>query len=201
MSSGTTQQSDLQIISSDISNPKDVESLSPTNAVNSGSYNACCLLPKAIQLTFCDFILDNSYAMETMEIGSEVSTHDSSNPCESDRVNIEPLHQLKNTWTMMSGFVVEKALTAKDKIVDTYNSEQVQTLKQRTAETVVYVKDKAVSGAVTAKEKAVETYHSEQVQALKQRTVEVVSYAADKTIENASIAAEKAKPHLQAVSY
>lgn len=137
-------------------------------------------------------------SMEVMEIGAEMKNNDGAGDGD-DRGISSQINQLKSSWMTMSGFVMEKATTAKVKVVDTYHSEQVQALKQRTADAVVFVKDQAVLGAVTAKEKAVETYHSEQVQALKQRTAEVITYAADKTKENAAIAAEKAKPHLQAV--
>jgi len=134
--------------------------------------------------------------MDMMEIGGEVTTNNVDS--EGDKSN-GISNQLRSSWMTMTGFVMEKATTAKVKVVDTYHSEQVQALKLRTTEAVVYVKDRAVLGAVTAKDKAVETYHSDQVQALKQRTAEVITYAADKTKENAAKAAEKAKPHLQTV--
>lgn len=136
--------------------------------------------------------------MEAMQIGDELTSNDRDGDGDDSVISAQ-INQLKSSWMTMSGFVMEKATTAKVKVVDTYHSEQVQVLKQRTADAVVYVKDRAVLGAVTAKDKAVETYRSEQVQALKQRTAEVITYAADKTKENAAIAAEKAKPHLQAV--
>jgi len=61
--------------------------------------------------------------------------------------NVIPLDKLKNGWFTLSSYVLQGSARVQEKIIETYNSEQVQNFKQKTVETVVPVWEKTCEAA------------------------------------------------------
>lgn len=113
--------------------------------------------------------------------------------------NVIPLQKLKRGWFAVSGFVMNKAS-------EVYNSEQVQHIKQKTAEVVVPALEKTAEVVKPAWEKTTEVVTPawqktvDAATPLWEQTKATTSVVIEKTRENVNIATEKVKPTVKNVS-
>eukprot|EP00596_Hydrurales_sp_CCMP1899_P007364 CAMPEP_0119042938 /NCGR_PEP_ID=MMETSP1177-20130426/16288_1 /TAXON_ID=2985 /ORGANISM="Ochromonas sp, Strain CCMP1899" /LENGTH=186 /DNA_ID=CAMNT_0007010061 /DNA_START=40 /DNA_END=600 /DNA_ORIENTATION=+ len=96
--------------------------------------------------------------------------------------NIIPLKKLKNGWFALSTYMSEQACIARDKAVELHNSETVQSMKKKTADTVGPVWEKA--GTIS------KPYWD--------KTVEATTPYVEKTTEQVGKVHENMKPTVEA---
>lgn len=68
--------------------------------------------------------------------------------------NMVPVEKMKNGWNVMTNLFGKGLAFTKEKASEAYNSETVQSIKDRTSEAAVWTKDKTVEGYEYSKEKA-----------------------------------------------
>lgn len=119
---------------------------------------------------------------DNLPTATEVPQEDESGPTNSFE-NVLPLDKLKKGWFTLSAMVMETAAVAQTKATEAYNSEQFQTMKQRTTEVVVPAWERTVEVATPIWEK----------------TKATASVALETTKEKVAVAAEQIRPTVETV--
>ena len=117
--------------------------------------------------------------------GSGYNSDDTAGAGKTIFTNMVPVDKLKNGWTVMSNMFGKGLAFTKEKATDVYNSETVQSIKERTSEAAVRTSEAAISSYEYGKERAVPVI---------QVTQEKARGAWESTKEGLSAANKKAKP-------
>lgn len=124
-----------------------------------------------------------SVSLENIDFSGPQSGNDEEGPS-SSLENVIPVENLKKGWFALSSAVMMAAAFTQEKAVEAYNSEQVQSLKQKTAEIVTPAWEKTCEVAAPIWEK----------------TKETASVAMEKTKEGVNVASERMRPTVETVS-
>ena len=99
--------------------------------------------------------------------------------------NMIPVEKMKNGWNVMTTMFGKGIAFTKEKAVEAYNSETVQSMKERTSEAAVWTKEKTAEGYAYSKEKAAPVIAV---------TKEKAGEAWEVTRESLNAASQKARP-------